>query len=149
MDYTVRSVLDLLDIIDLYYVSYLARSKADFAASSTSHSINGSTLSAICKKSNGSNAESLLELNDYLGNKYGALDLNPTEGFYNSSKKIELDGTVLKVQLQGDDGELYWSMLDLNLYVGNDEGKLTWRTSVSGGSVPSRTVLTNTKIVNK
>ncbi|KAJ7093667.1 hypothetical protein C8R44DRAFT_749725 [Mycena epipterygia] len=103
-----------------------------FTLSSKNIRIRGATLSADCRfTSNGTDqwVASSLDLDRYIRNqdgKFVALD-SDWVGFIASARNTTVNKSLLKADLRNQAGTYVKAFIDLNLFVGNDNGRLSFK----------------------
>ncbi|XP_065886623.1 uncharacterized protein [Dysidea avara] len=108
-----------------------------FASSSNLRCVGASTLEATCRKINGQQIISRIDLNDAITNRNGhLLGLLPNvPGYYSATSiDISLRGTVLRAKCKTNKGDYHESTIDLNDYIANLNGCLEWGGQAFGGS---------------
>ena len=104
----------------------------NFAASCRDLKLDGSnTLKATCKKSNGHEVTSSINLDECITNIDGHLMFQRDRpgGFSATSKDIGIDGSRLSAKCKALDGSYKESSFDLNEYIGNIDGCLEWASA--------------------
>jgi len=95
-----------------------------FALSSRLISLYGDhELRAKCLKTNGTEVDSSINLNNILGNDNGTFAVGRSR-FAKSARRVRINGTVLEAQLKRKDETWSHDVVDLNVFIGNHDGHL-------------------------
>ncbi|KAJ1323282.1 CVNH domain-containing protein [Microdochium nivale] len=99
-----------------------------FSQSSQCYRLEGSTLFAMCQRSDGNLVDSQIDLDNYIGNSDGEFAVGGSGWFESADPAAtRLDGTVVITLLKREDGQ-YGSdqFVDLDDWITNSDGQLMW-----------------------
>ena len=100
---------------------------SQFSKTCSNIKLEGSILSASCRTSSGGTKSSILDLDKHIGNTDGFFDVSCAD-YVSGAKDVSLiSRTVLSGELTTTDGKsARKSRINLDNYVGNNSGTLTW-----------------------
>jgi len=95
----------------------------DFSKSCSNIQLDGTVLSADCRRIDGSSFPASIDLNAYVSNQDGVLELDGN-GFAFSSENVGLSSNILSASCKRINGDFSSSSLDLNARLTNRDGVL-------------------------
>ncbi len=93
------------------------------------HLERNTVLVAWCRRIDGSESQSHLDLNQNIGNKQGVFDVGG-KNFNGSARKVRLEGNSLCADLKSSNGHWYRDSINLDALVENRDGNLVIRKDV-------------------
>ena len=114
-------------VLSIASFSNIAFAAGDFSGSCTNATVSGSTLSATCKKMDGSSSDTQINLNDHIVNTDGALDWAENGKFMGSCSNTNLDGSTLKASCKKMDQSTNNTSINLDAHIANMDGVLTFQ----------------------
>lgn len=111
------------DVIAIYEAP---PSFTNFQETCTNITLDGTTLTADCLVQTERFQKSSIDLNIYIGNQDGRLRVQDSKFDKTSSDIVLVDGHLLMAKCTRKNKTQYISALDLNDYIGNIKGQLTF-----------------------
>ena len=104
----------------------LATETMAFSKTSKDISLDGTLLHAQCIDAHGEYQDSEIDLNQYIANVNGTLKWKSNGNFVKSSKKITVEGSVLKCKTRNKFHQWHQTELDLDEKIANCNGRLVY-----------------------